>query len=199
MDNAFTVTLVRHFPTLGNVHKKYIGWTDEPIMSGLKAVNRLGEAKQVFGSDLLRCRQTAEILFNDVSYIGSAKLRECSFGIWEKKTYKELKDNEKYQTWLEDFYRIAPPEGESLQQLESRVIEGFYDGISQSNPVIIITHGGPIRALLSKFVNSTKSFWEWEVPHGSAYLLHWKDKQEVMEGKHCISFSVEHLMEKELL
>lgn len=199
MDDFFTVTLIRHLPTKGNVNKRYIGWTDEPIISDLKTFRKIGEATEVFGSDLLRCRQTANIIFGDIPYIESTNLRECSFGSWEEKTYEELKHEAKYQAWLDDYECIAPPGGESLRQLEVRVIKGFCEVITSSNHPIIITHGGPIRALLSKFVNDSKKFWDWDVPHGSMYTLCWKERQEVLEGKHCTSYSVEHLMEKELL
>lgn len=198
MDHTFTVTLIRHFPTKGNIDRKYIGWTDEPIIPH-KAVHKIGEVGRVFGSDLLRCVQTADLLFGNVPYIENAKLRECSFGLWEEKTYEELKEEAAYIAWLEDFHRIAPPGGESLEQLEVRVVDGFQEIISQTDHAIIVTHGGPMRALLSKFVTSSKSFWEWEVSHGSMYTLKWKDRQDVLEGKHCTSFSVEHLTENKIL
>ncbi|MER2261349.1 MAG: histidine phosphatase family protein [Psychrobacillus sp.] len=199
MDQSFTVTLIRHLPTKGNVNKKYIGWTDEPVISDLKTVRKVGGAREVFGSDLMRCQQTASILFGDTPYIENAKLRECSFGIWEEKTYEELKHDTRYQAWLEDYEHIAPPEGESLSQLEVRVKAGFKEVVTCSDHPIIVTHGGPIRALLSRFADSSKKFWEWDVPHGSMYIMRWKDRQEVLEGKYCTSYSVEHLMEKELL
>lgn len=198
MDHPFTVTLIRHFPTEGNRLKKYIGWTDEPIISNLNTVKKAGKVSQVFGSDLKRCRQTARLLFGNTPYIENTKLRECSFGLWEEKTYEELKNDAAYIAWLEDVERIAPPGGESLEQLEARVMDGFHEVVVHSDHAIVVTHGGPIRALLSKYINSSKSFWEWDVSHGSMYTLEWNDRQEALEGKHCTSFSVEHLMEREL-
>ena len=32
MANGFVLYLIRHLPTLGNKERKYIGWTDEPIL-----------------------------------------------------------------------------------------------------------------------------------------------------------------------
>ena len=82
--------------------------------------------------------------------------------------------------------------------MEGRVISAFLSvGRRDKAILLFITHGGPIRYLLTKFIDNDKTFWEWDVPHGSKYTLHWADKKDVLEGKPCTSFSVEHLMENE--
>ncbi|MEI4768937.1 histidine phosphatase family protein [Psychrobacillus sp. FJAT-51614] len=197
MADAFTITLIRHLPTQGNQEKKYIGWSDEPILAGMKTKILSQEIKQVVGSDLLRCRQTAKQLFKEIPYIVNEKLRECSFGDWEEKTYNKLKEDSLYQAWLNSPRQLAPPNGESLEKMEERVLEGFYHVVNEFENPVIITHGGPIRFLLTKFTSDEKSFWEWKVPHGCNYELRWVDKKDVLEGQRCTSFSVEHLMENE--
>ena len=82
MDRTFTVTLIRHLPTKGNISKQYIGWTDEPILEDIQVKKREMRIGQVIGSDLIRCKQTAELLFENSPYISTEKLRECSFGSW---------------------------------------------------------------------------------------------------------------------
>ncbi|WP_342600105.1 histidine phosphatase family protein [Psychrobacillus sp. FSL H8-0483] len=197
MADAFIITLIRHLPTQGNREKKYIGWTDEPIISGIKTKFLSQEMKQVIGSDLLRCRQTAKQIFKEVPYFPNRQLRECSFGDWEEKTYNELKEVPLYKEWLNDFRAVVPPNGESLVDMEERVLQAFYDVVKDFEQPIMVTHGGPIRFLLTKFAPIEKNFWDWEVPHGSSYKLQWADKKDVLEGKRCTSFSVEHLMENE--
>lgn len=199
MDNTFTITLIRHFPTKGNQEKKYIGWTDEPIILGIKTKKFLGEIKQVTGSDLLRCKQTAEQLWGEVSYCATANLRECSFGNWEEKTYNELKEDTLYKAWLDNPRQVAPPSGESLEDMEERVLQTFYNVVAEFEQPIIVTHGGPIRYLLTKFASVEKSFWDWEVPHGCSLQMQWAHKKDVLEGKRCMLFSVEHLMENECM
>lgn len=199
MADAFTITLIRHLPTQGNLEKKYIGWTDEPILAGMKTKKLSPEIKQVIGSDLTRCKQTAELLFKEIPYITNGNLRECSFGDWEEKTYNELKDDRLYQAWLDNPRQVAPPNGESLEKMEARVLQGLYDVLSEYENPVIITHGGPIRFLLTKFGRVEKSFWEWNVLHGCSYKMQWNEKKDVLEGMRCTSFSVEHLMEKEHL
>ncbi|TQR18062.1 histidine phosphatase family protein [Psychrobacillus soli] len=197
MANPFTITLVRHLPTQGNLEKKYIGWTDEPIMEGIKTKNRPLTMKQIIGSDLVRCKQTAAQVFSGIPYKENANFRECSFGEWEQKTYNELKEDSLYSKWLDNPRKLAPPNGESLEQMEARVLQAFYEAVEELSQPVIMTHGGPIRFLLTKFANVEKSFWDWDVPHGCSYELQWINKRDVLEGKRCTSFSVEHLMENE--
>lgn len=197
MVNPFTITLVRHLPTHGNLEKRYIGWTDEPIIGDIKTKNQSWTIKQVIGSDLMRCKQTAAKVFSGIPYTANANFRECSFGDWEQKTYNELKEDALYRKWLDNPRKLAPPNGESLEQMEARVLQALYETVETAEQPVIITHGGPIRFLLTKFANVEKSFWEWEVPHGCSYELQWMDKQDVLEGNRCTSFSVEHLMENE--
>ncbi|QFG01081.1 histidine phosphatase family protein [Psychrobacillus glaciei] len=199
MDDPFTITLIRHLPTNGNREKKYIGWTDESIISGIKTKKTSTEINQVTGSDLVRCKQTAEQLFHGIPYVANANFRECSFGDWEEKTYNELKEDTFYKAWLENPREVAPPNGESLANMEERVLKGFYDVVEKFELPVIVTHGGPTRFLLTKFADVEKSFWNWDVPHGCMYKLQWKDKKDVLEGKRCMSFSVEHLMESALM
>jgi alpha-ribazole phosphatase len=197
MANPFAIVLVRHFPTQGNRDKKYIGWTDEPIITGMKTKKISFETNQIIGSDLMRCKQTAAKIFSGVPYIENSNFRECSFGDWEQKTYNELKDEAQYRKWLDDPRQIAPPNGESMQAMEKRVLEVLFETVEKVEQPIIVTHGGPIRFILTKFANIEKSFWDWEVPHGIMFTLHWPDKKAVLEGERCMSFSVEHLMENE--
>lgn len=197
MANPFIVTLVRHLPTQGNRDKKYIGWSDEPIITRIKTKKVAFETNQIIGSDLIRCKQTAAKIFSGVPYSENANFRECSFGDWEQKTYNELKEQTLYRKWLDDPRQIAPPNGESMQAMESRVLQAFLETIEKLEQPVIVTHGGPIRFLLSKYANVEKSFWDWEVPHGCMFTLQWDEKEAVLEGKRCTSFSVEHLMENE--
>ncbi|TQR21133.1 histidine phosphatase family protein [Psychrobacillus vulpis] len=197
MADTFTVTLVRHFPTKGNQEKKYIGWTDEPIITGMKPKKLSQDMKQVVCSDLLRCKQTAEQLYGETLYTVNANFRECSFGDWEEKTYNELKEDVHYRDWINNPRQITPPNGESLEIMEARVLLAFYEVVEQLKFPTIVTHGGPIRFLLTKFANVEKSFWDWDVLHGCSFTLQWANKSDVLEGKQCMSFSVEHLMENE--
>ena len=73
----------------------------------------------------MRCKQTAAKVFSGVPYTENANFRECSFGDWEQKTYNELKEEALYRKWLDNPRQIAPPNGESLEQWKTRVLQAF--------------------------------------------------------------------------
>ena len=107
----------------------------------------------VYGSDLIRAKQTAEI---DRAWCGAiiadARLRECHFGDFEGKTYEELELDNDYRNWLDDPQTHAPRGGESLADVEKRVMEAL---VSLPNGAVVITHGGPIRIALTRFSPDT--------------------------------------------
>ena len=60
---------------------------------------------------MLRCRQTAEIIYGKTDYIEN-DLRECDFGEFENKCFEELKDNPDYLKWMESGGTIPFPGGD---------------------------------------------------------------------------------------
>ena len=188
MGNAFVLRLIRHAPTAGNMRKAYIGWTDEPILP-FEAMPDHG-TRFVWGSDLLRCRQTAHFLFPDAHYEATADWRELNFGEWEEMTYGDLEYNERYRKWIDALETIKPPGGESLQQLAERVDRAI-DAFSETGNFTVVTHGGPIRFILSKA--SGQQFFSQQAAHGHCYTVIWASKSAYKEGDPCISYSVEPL------
>ncbi|TWT03495.1 histidine phosphatase family protein [Planomicrobium sp. CPCC 101079] len=189
MDSLFVLHLIRHAPTVGNQAKQYIGWTDEPV-APFEAL-AFPEVKNVWGSDLQRCRQTAEVLFPAAFYHPDANWRECHFGKWEQKTYAELESMEAYRNWINDPFRYKPPGGESLNQVAERV-ERAVCALPHEEEFMIVTHGGPIRYLLARA--KQESFWKQTVLHGHLYTIVWQNRQAFEEGTRCTSFSEVPLM-----
>ena len=107
--------LIRHGMTAGNRLSRYIGrGTDEPLSEERK--QRLsaysGKLPQlVFVSPMLRCRQTAEILFPGCTLHVVEELAECDFGEFENKNYQELDGNEAYQKWIDSNGMLPFPGG----------------------------------------------------------------------------------------
>ncbi|QTD40726.1 histidine phosphatase family protein [Sporosarcina sp. Te-1] len=181
--------LIRHLPTAGNEKRRYIGWTDEPIVSGhgRSRLHSFGNVETVYGSDLLRARQSAAVYFPEAAYVADSRWRECHFGEFEGKTYAELEMDEDYRAWLDDPRGVAPRGGERLAEVEARVRAALVDVPSGS---IVVTHGGPIRSMLSCYsADGPAEFWTWSVPHGSVWKLVWRDYEDVKEGLPCISLS----------
>lgn len=188
MGNAFVLHLIRHAPTAGNGRKAYIGWTDEPILPFKAQPDHA--ARHVWGSDLLRCRQTAQLLFPNARYKADANLRELNFGDWEGKTYNDLQSNARYRKWIDDPLSVQPPNGESFQQLAERV-ERTIGAFPETGNFTIVTHGGPIRYLLAKANGG--EFFSQQAAHWRCYTVAWASKSAYKEGQACISFLEEPL------
>lgn len=189
MANGFVLYLIRHLPTAGNKKRKYIGWTDEPILESLESLELCGclsPIQFVYGSDLLRSRQSAALYFPQASFQADASWRECNFGEFEGKTYAELEKNEDYRKWIDNPYTFAPTDGESLEDLEARVLAALKQ---LPDKAVVVTHGGSIRVILTKFSPEEKDFWSWDIPHGTGYRLEWESDKTFEEEKACTSIS----------
>ena len=109
--------LIRHGETQGNKLKRYIGKrTDEPLCP--EAGNMLAqlaypEVQAVYASPMIRCTQTAGILFPGKKLNIIDELAECDFGEFENKNYKELSGDPRYQAWIDSNGILAFPGGES--------------------------------------------------------------------------------------
>lgn len=192
----FHLTLIRHLPTLANVERRYIGWSDESINQSSYVDNQaILSPKNIYGSDLKRCQQTAALFYPKSSYQGSLAFREMSFGDWELKTYEDLKEDFIYQKWLSNPDLVSPPNGEFLHQMATRVVTGLKS--IPCNQPIVVTHGGPIRFLLSKYAPDERNFWLWNVKHGDKWTLRWDSRKCFEEEKRCKSISVERITESE--
>lgn len=190
MDSRVSLTLIRHLPTLGNQQRQYIGWTDESIVD-INATNRKlpWAPKTVYGSDLRRTKESAALYFPEAIYKPDWRFRESHFGDWEGKTYEMLKDNITYRTWIDNPYGQTPPNGESLLETEARVLAAVAALPKHEENHFVVTHGGPIRLLLTQLSPIKQDFWSWMIPHGSIWRLEWDNVNDFKGGKRCTSLS----------
>lgn len=175
--------LVRHFQTPGNLKKQYIGRTDEslasvenrePIVSKLQ--RDCEGAECVISTSMKRCIQTAKLLFPDKVPVICHKMRECDFGLFEGKSYEQLKDNPQYQSWLDSQGTHPFPEGEDHEAFKSRCVEGFQEMLEylygqHINKATMVVHGGTIMAILSSIDYEKRSFYEWQPENGGGYRV----------------------------
>ena len=118
--------LIRHLKTPGNEKRQYIGSTDEELseqevlnFKQKYKIDSYPQVQQVIVSPMKRCIQTAELIYPEVQIQQESLLKECDFGIFECKTYEELKDRAEYQAWLDSGGTIAFPEGEEQKEFRS--------------------------------------------------------------------------------
>ena len=185
--------LIRHGKTAGNLLGRYIGSrTDEPLCDegreGL-AGKQLPEVERLYVSPMKRCVETAEILwpgFDRKKMRKVTDLRECDFGDFENKNYKELSGNGDYQAWIDSNGTLPFPNGESMDAFKSRCLEAFariveeVSGAEQEWIVSgktgifragIVVHGGTIMAILEQYGYPKAAYFDYQVKNGCGYRL----------------------------
>jgi broad specificity phosphatase PhoE len=119
---------------------------------------RLSRARfdAIYCSDLVRTRRSAEILAapHRLAPIADPALREFAMGDWDGMTAEEIRavDPAAFKAWMADVGRFQFPGGESLQDLEARVLPAF-EAIVARHPgttVAVVAHGGSNRAILCR-------------------------------------------------
>ena len=200
---SLQLILIRHSITEWNKAKRYLGHTNLPVLEDslieyepLKKYIIHNHPEAVYSSDLLRCQQTAAFLFPEVSIIKDPRLREISFGVWEGKTYEDLKNDPHYSCWLDNWEITSTPGGESGMAFQERV-SSFLSEILKSNlrSAAIMTHGGVIRKIVSDLVPEA-AFWDTSAPFGKAIILELKEERRNWT---CISLLAEPSAGKEHL
>lgn len=200
MADVMAIALFRHGLTEANKRHAYLGWSDSPLCEEETLPELVGTSYDViFTSDLGRCMYTAKRFFPEQKPLILPEFREINFGEWEGKTYEELNKEEQYQHWLQAPLSIAPPSGEAFPAFIDRVDAGFKAVIEKmgntgAKRAAIVTHGGVIRYLLSKYADEKRGFWEWDIPHDSGYELIWEEL-EWRRQERCISLQVVPIME----
>ena len=169
-----TIYLIRHGKTEANERHLYCGSTDLSLSDAGKAELRQlhYDIKNVrfLTSGMKRTNETLRILFGDVPYEEDPRFREVDFGIFEMRSYEELKDTPEYQTWLTgDNESNVPPTGESGVQMRKRVLEALAD---LKEDTCIITHGGVISIIMENlFPNEGKNRYQWQPAPGMGYVV----------------------------
>lgn len=167
------IAFIRHGATAGNLEKKYIGITDEPLCpQGKKYLQEhmslFPPVTQLFVSPMRRCQETAAIIYPELDQVIVPDFRECSFGLFEGKTYEMLKQEPEYIHWLESGGESPFPGGESRAELIRRCTGAFWQIVPQfQKDTAIVAHGGTLMALLSSLGEG--NFYDWQAQNGNGF------------------------------
>ena len=184
--------LIRHWKTKGNLEKRYIGTTDEPILSGSerdlweKRLHRiLADVRCVAVSPMKRCRESAELLFPGKKQEVCDAFRECDFGQFENRNYEELKDRPEYQRWIDSGGMEAFPGGESRERFAGRCVEGFVQKVTELQErkierAAFVVHGGTIMAILEWLDHKQRPFYQWQTENGAVFYV--RTEREILRG-----------------
>ena len=173
--------LMRHGTTQGNLERRFIGVTDLPLIPEGEALARkvsptLPRIEHLYVSPLLRCRQTAALLWPGMEQTVIPQLRETDFGPFEGKNHEELKDDPLYQAWLNGHARDAVPVGESPEDCDRRVSAGLEAVVADAalhgyERAGVVTHGGTLMTLMSRFGRPERDYYGWIRPNCGGFRV----------------------------
>ena len=188
MGKKTEVIFIRHGETDFNRARLYFGHLDPDLnetgIEQLRKTKILFEKREkmpdvVFSSDLKRCSQSMEILEIDeeIEKILTEDLREINFGIFEGKTYEEIKSEypEKVEKMINDWRNFKADKGESINEMMLRVAEKMNEIINQyrNKKILVVAHAGVIQALTSYYLfGNLDGYWKFKINNGSITKLH---------------------------
>ena len=178
------LALLRHGRTRGNEEGRYVGRTDEELSpGGRKALEgkRLFAGfhpQAVFVSPMRRCVQTAELVWPGIQEIQMEEFRETDFGLFEYKTYGELRELPSYRQWIASAGRLPAPGGEDAQAVRERIVSGFrrLAGRCQREGwerAALVAHGGAFLYLLEELAEPAGDFYGRQAGNGEGWLARW--------------------------
>lgn len=124
----------------------------------------------VYSSPLKRCTKLASKFSKNI--IIDERLMELNFGDWENHKWDNIPKLE-LDLWMNDFVNVKIPNGEAYTDLFKRATEVFYEITSNnSNKIIIATHGGVIRSIITKInkIPLSKSF-DFKIEYGEIFKI----------------------------
>ena len=133
-----------HGTTSDNIEGKCSGWNQVELTDlGRERAIKLGQIRKdthfdvIFTSDLIRAIDSANLAFPNVNHIQDKRLRECNYG--------DLDGKDKKLVVYEDHIDIPFPNGESLKDVEKRIIN-FIEFIKENysgKTIGIVAHRAP--------------------------------------------------------
>ncbi|WP_051978901.1 histidine phosphatase family protein [Edaphobacter aggregans] len=168
---------IRHAET--HMVGTFCGQSDPSVnAAGHRQIQKLAERLRtepivtVFTSDLQRSLTTARALAESfaIPCITRPALREIDFGKWEGLTWEQIEKLDLIfaTQWLEAFPHLTPPDGESFEIFEARVMAetSYLLSQSESSLIAVVTHAGVMRAILRTLCGlDEKTTWTLTRPH----------------------------------
>ena len=150
--------LVRHGESEWNAVRRLQGQADIDLSArGEDQARALAPAlaqldpDRVICSDLKRARRTAHILGYGAAHENAA-LREVNVGDWTGVEINQLiaEQPDAYRGWRAGSF--VPPGGESWDEFVARTVSATRAAFEQSERLLVVCHGGVIRALLQSLL-----------------------------------------------
>ncbi len=161
-DKQTIIGLLRHGKTVWNEEGRIQGRQDSSLSpAGQDQVHEWGRflgdytIDRIIASDMGRVRETVAILQHyckTPAVIWTPELREQSWGKWEGKTFKELKNEQSDElgAQVRAGWDFCPPGGESRKEVLERALQIIHKIIQQfpGQRLLIVSHEGIVKALI---------------------------------------------------
>jgi 2,3-bisphosphoglycerate-dependent phosphoglycerate mutase len=181
------ILAIRHGETAWNAESRIQGHTDIPLNPhGRWQAQQLAQALHdetvdaAYASDLSRAHETALAVAQKRSLpvVTHAGLRERGFGEFEGQTWVELEARwpAETQAWRKREPGFAPGGGESLLQLQARVVETVNQLAARhlGEQILIVAHGGVLDVLYRAATRlDLQAPRTWELPNTAINRLLW--------------------------
>lgn len=132
---------------------------------------------RVISSPASRCRRLAAGLrpFSLLHTLEQdERLREMHFGTWEGRPWADIPPAE-LDAWRSDYVTLAPPGGETLQQVQDRAAALLAELTSATAATVLVSHGGLIRALVCSCLDMPlRHAFRFVIDYGSLTELRWQ-------------------------
>ncbi len=173
-----TLYLVRHAETDLNAQKVFQGHLDPELSPlGREQAKRLAERLKgvkidaFYSSDLLRAYQTASAIAakHRQGVMKLKELRGIDCGEWMGKSVEEIEEAypEMLITWRFQPHRHQMPGGESVEEVQQRVIDAWAGILEKERGegICMVTHAIPVKSLMCYFMDDDLSllwFTPWQ-------------------------------------
>lgn len=157
------ITIVRHGETEWNKTLQLQGHSDSPLTEkGLAQAELLSDTIKsrkfdiLITSDLGRAIHTAQIINKNLklNIIIERNLRERAFGIMEGLTREEIciKHKDVYDAYMQRMVTFEIPEGESLAEFNTRILEAFQHiaRTHKNKSILMVAHGGVLDCVIRR-------------------------------------------------
>lgn len=176
--------LLRHGTIEGNLKRQYMGsGSDQPLCAEGRALAERARGvyppvERLFATPMKRTYETASLVYPGMKIEPAPGLQETHFGDYEGKTYEQLKDDPYYQRYISGDLDVKCPgeHGESRREFAERCAAALTELVEKllaegTESAAIVIHGGTMMALLTRFVESDKSFYDWMPKNLGGYRM----------------------------
>lgn len=169
-DFVAKIFIFRHGQTTDNLEHDFSGIHDVDLTpAGIDETKRIGEklkdekVTKAYQSDQIRSKHTLELVLNgwhkNVQVFTDSRIRERDYGDLTGLNKDELAkiDPKDFALWHRS-YDVAPPNGESIKDVEVRVLAFLQDALptwKKDDIIFISAHGNSIRPIRKYFEHLT--------------------------------------------